>query len=127
MIESGVTLRRKTTDLIAPGETLRPLKDRIVVKPLGWRPSAIIEIAGSDRPTLRGTVVAAGPGTYPWIYNADRSQRKESKCFVPTQVKLGDTVELGGLEIGGYQFPEILIDGELHFVCQEQDVCWVNE
>ena len=123
--QSGVKLNRKTTDFVATGEVLRPLKDYLVIRPLQWNPSALIEVAGGDRHTLRGVVVSVGPGRYPWIYNTDRSQRRLSRSFVPTQVKAGDVVELGGLEINGYSFPEIMIGGERHFLCQEQDVCGV--
>lgn len=127
MIESGVRLDRKRTDYIPPDVTIRPLRDQIVVKPLEWEPSKVIQIAGDTRKPLRGVVVAAGPGTYPWIYNADRSKRWQSKQFRKTEVKPGDVVELGGLEIDGYSFPQILIGNEVHLICTEKDVACVHE
>jgi hypothetical protein len=44
---------------------------------------------------------------------------------IPTEVKPGDLVEVGGLELNGYQFPQVTIGSELHVVCQEQDVAMV--
>lgn len=123
-IEStGIRLDRTATDQV--NGTLRPLRDHIVVKPLNWQPSKIIQIAGDTRKPLRGVVVAVGPGVYPWIYNKDRSKRWPSKQFRKTEVKVGDTVELGGLENGGYSFPQVIIGTELHVVAREADVCGI--
>ncbi len=124
-MKSGVRLDRTGTDVAPAHTTLRPLRDHIVVKPLEWKPSKIIHIAGDSRKPLRGVVVAVGPGVYPWRYNRDRSKRWESRQFRPTEVKPGDTVELGGLENDGYSFPQVLIDNELHIVVREQDVCGI--
>lgn len=119
---TGIELDRSRTDVLPPGATLRPLRDQIVVRPLEWKPSSIIAIAGNDRRPLRGVVVAAGPGCYPKRYNRDRSKTWPSAQFRPTQVKVGDTVELGGLELGGYMFPQIMIDNVMHVICREEDV-----
>ncbi len=118
---SGVKLDRKSYDFIGAGERVRPLRDRIVVKQLPWRPSKIVEIVDRERLALRGEVVAVGPGTYPWKYNADRSKRWLSPHFVPTQVKVGDIVQLEG-----YAYPTVSINHETHFICQEQDVCFID-
>jgi co-chaperonin GroES (HSP10) len=122
---SGVRLERKTYDFIETEERIRPLRDYIVVKPLEWNPSRTIQIAGNTRRTLRGTVVAVGPGCYPKVYNRDRSKCWLSKAFRRTQVRAGDVVELGGLEIDGYSFPTISIGNETHIICREEDVCGV--
>ena len=121
----GKRLERRTTDFIGSTETIRPLRDHIVVKPLAWEPSKVIKIAGDTRKPLRGTVVAVGPGCYPKRYNRDRSKTWDSKVFQRTQVRVGDLVELGGLEINGYEFPQILINSELHIICREADVAGV--
>lgn len=112
--------------------TIRPLGDRIIVKPLEWRPSEVVEVVRHGRP-LRGQVVAVGPGAYPKKYrkdsNGNRASFKYSRHFRPTEVKPGDIVELGGLNIfdgRGYEFAEILIGTEKHLVCSEQDVCLVE-
>lgn len=124
MEQSGVRLTRQTLDFVS---TLRPLRDWLVIRPEEHKPKTSLAVVERQRETVRGTVVAAGPGTYPWKYNADRSKRWESKVFVATQVKPGDTVELGGWEIDGYAFPKVMMNGELHFMCKEQDVCGITE
>lgn len=125
MESSGVRLEGTRHEVIAPAERIRPLRDQIVVKPMEWNPSRTIQIAGNTRRTLRGTVVAVGPGCYPKRYNRDRSKTWDSKAFQRTEVKVGDVVELGGLEIDGYSFPQVLIGNELHVICREADVAGV--
>lgn len=113
------------------GTKLRPLRDQIVVKPLDWEPSKIIMIAGDRRKPLRGEVVFVGPGQRQKKYWRDakghRHKMGETGTVIPTQVKPGDVVELGGLEIDGYLFPTIIIGTEPHLICQEQDVCYIHE
>lgn len=128
---SGVAVDRRSLDLV-PGQSLRPLRDHIIVKPLEWRPSALIRIAGDTRKPLRGVVVAVGPGCHPWRYSADRSKRWQSKSFRKTEVRVGDEVELGSLPddalgITGYAFPQVLIGNEVHLVCREEDVCAIRD
>lgn len=123
---SGVRLSRETTDVLGAGERIRPLRDQLLVEPLDWQPSALIQVAGDERRPMRGIVRAAGPGCYPKIYNKDRSKCWDSKVFRPTQVKVGDTVELGGIEIDGYDFPQVMVDSRMHILCREEDVCFVE-
>jgi len=98
----------------------------MVVKPLDWQPSKILSDLGAkiiyQGNALRGEVLAIGPGCYPWQYNKDRSKRWESKQFRPTEVKVGDIVELGGLELRGYNFDKILWDNQEVIICTEKDV-----
>jgi hypothetical protein len=123
--QSGVRIERKAHDFIEASERIRPLRDYCVVRPLEWNPSRTIQIAGNTRRTLRGTVTAVGPGCYPWEYNRDRSKRWARKKLRPTDIKVGDIVELGGLEIGGYDFPIISIGNVPHVICREEDICGV--
>ena len=51
----------------------------------------------------------------------------ETGQVIPTEVKPGDVVELGGLEIDGYKFKTVDIDNLQHVLCQEADVCFVCE
>lgn len=114
-------------DYLPAGTKLRPLRDQIIVRALKWEPSAIIEVVDQTRKTLRGVVVAVGPGCYPKRYNKDRSKMWDSRAFRPTEVKVGDVVELGGLEINGYLFQTLVIGTELHVLCREEDVCVVRD
>ena len=91
-----------------PGEyQIRPLRDNIVLEPYAVRYSATLEVAHQTKP-LRGKVLAIGPGHYPKRYDhPDKHKRTktwDSKTFLPTQVQVGDEVELGGEEIEGYAF-----------------------
>jgi len=130
-MSEGVRIERRRLDMVSPQERIRPLRDKIVIKPLEWRPSRILHIAGNDRKALRGTVVAVGPG-----YREKKRYRNskgeviamgETGKVSPLDVKIGDTVELGGLEIDGYDFPQVLIGNEVHLICSERDVAGVVE
>lgn len=113
------------------GTKLRMLRDQILLKPLEWSPSTVIMIAGNERRPMRGKVVAVGPArrVRKYWYNAKREKYKvgETGQTVPTEVKPGDVVEIGGLELDGYRFEQVTIGDELHLICQEQDVCVVVE
>lgn len=112
---------------------LRMLGDRILLRPLPWEPSKVIEVVRHGR-ALRGEVVRVGPGIHPIckrVNQADGRKRVEySRHFRPTEVKVGDVIELGGLNIFdglGYQFTEVLVGNETLIVCSERDVCFVAE
>lgn len=107
--------------------------DRILLRPLKWEPSKIIEVVRHGRP-LRGEVVRIGPGIHPVskrVNQADGRRRVEySTRFRPTEVKEGDIVELGGLNIfdgKGYQFPEVVVGNETMLIVTERDVACVVE
>lgn len=130
MTSVGIRLDRKP-QYFPPGTVLRPLREKIIVKPLPWTPSSIIEIAGNKRAPLRGVVTAVGPGERVKVRwkNAQGQIYKigETGQVIPTSIKPGDVVELGGLERDGYQFDQILIGHELHVVCSEKDVCFIHD
>ncbi len=123
-MKEGVRLDSQPTNYISEG-SFRPLRDHILVKPLDWEPSKVIKVAGDKRKPLRGRVVAVGPGCFCWRYNKDRSKRWESAVFRPTEVEVGDIVELGGLERDGIPFPQLIIGTELHIIAREEDVCGI--
>lgn len=113
--------------------SLRMLGDRILLKPLDWEASQIITAIRQGRP-VRGEVVAVGPGIHPVSKRTklqDGRQRIDfSKRFQRTEVKPGDVIELGGLNIfdgKGYDFPEVIVDGIKHLIISERDVCGVRE
>lgn len=118
-------------DYFPAGTKFRPLRDQIIVKPLGWQPSKVILIAGDKRKPLRGEVVFVGPGQRKKKYWKDRNGQRckvgETGVVIPCEVKPGDIVELGGLEINGYNFPQLVIGTEPHVLCQEQDVVFIHE
>lgn len=119
---------------------LRMAGDRILLKPLEWEGTdvhgegSVLHVVRSGRP-LRGRVIEVGPGIHPVskrVKSDDgRKQRIEfSKRFRPTEVKVGDIVELGGLNIydgKGYNFPEVIYNGERCLIVTERDVAIVRD
>jgi hypothetical protein len=79
---------------------------------------------------LRGLVKAVGPGCYPKRYDhAEKGKRTkmwDSKRLRKTEVKVGDVVELGGSEIGGYSFDSFYWGETLHLMCREEDVAGIH-
>lgn len=113
----------------------------MLVRPLEWVPSRIIAAVRSGRP-VRGIVEAVGPGR---LYRKYRNKPAELRrhglvqeqreyvergTYIPVQVKPGDVIELGGLNVfdgQGYNFPQVIIGTERFLICQEQDVAFVHE
>lgn len=127
MSSSGVRIGNETLTYIAADKRIRPLRDQIIVEPLPWEPSSVIEVVTRSKP-LRGVVRAVGPGCHPMRYNGPKGRRTKSwraKCFRPCDVKVGDIVELGGLELGGYLHMSINWGGKEMVVCREEDVAGI--
>ena len=110
---------------------LRMLRDQILVRPLEWEPSKIIEVVRKGR-ALRGVVVAVGPGDYLKRRRPHPDGKRQivtrTTQFRAIEVKPGEIVELGGLNIFdglGYSFPEVVVGGVRHLICQEADVALV--
>lgn len=115
--------------------TLRMLGDRILLKPLDWDASRTIIAIRHGRP-VRGEVIAVGPGCYPNRYRTGKKDGKDyrksyaTKGFRPTEVKPGDIIELGGLNIfdgQGYIYQEVVIGTETHLIVSEKDVAGVRD
>ena len=88
---------------------LRPLRDRIVVKPLERPRSAVIAVVGEETPQV-GRVIATGPG-------------KHGKHGIqPLDVKVGDIVRFGADYLS---FPEYWEGNEKYLVLAEADVAGV--
>jgi co-chaperonin GroES (HSP10) len=108
----------------------RPLGDRILLRPLKWEPSKILDVVRHGR-ALRGEVMAIGPGHNPLKYGtrSDKTKKMDySKHFRPVDVKVGDVVELGGLNVfdgQGYQFPEVIVGTETMIIVTERDIAGV--
>lgn len=113
--------------------SLRMLGDRLLVKPLDWDASQVVIAIRRGRP-VRGKVLAVGPGIHPVSKRTNLPNGKRridfSKRFRPTEVKAGDIVELGGLNVfdgQGYAFPEVVVNGQHCIICTERDVCIVRD
>jgi co-chaperonin GroES (HSP10) len=139
MIDSpGTRIGNETNTIVPASASIRPISDKIIVEPFDWVPSRIIVLAGYQGKPLRGVVRAVGPGCYPlqyqdsltghWAFSVPKGRRKAmrpSKAFRPCDVKVGDTVEFGGLELGGYLFTTFLWGLKEMIIAREEDVCMV--
>lgn len=133
--QRGVQARADSLDFIPGNENIRPLRDRILVEALEVVHSRWL-IVPQGKP-IRGRVLATGPGRFRLAYNApkrydthpqDPNRRKrtkvwETKTFIPTEVKVGDIVELGVGTEGRWQ---AFYWGDKYCVIpQEADVCGI--
>lgn len=137
-LKFGVREGHESLYAIPASSRIRPLRDQIVVEPLSHNPSSVIEVVDNHTKPLRGRVLAVGPGCYPWLYKGkdgrwsqsvpkgERTAQKPSPAFRPCDVKVGDIVELGGLEIGGYLHPKVRWGDKEVVICREEDVAGVE-
>lgn len=111
---------------IRADQKIRPLRDHIIVEPLPVDHASVLQVFEGGKP-VRGIVKAVGPGHYPKIYDHPdkhrRTRMRDSKYFLPTEVKIGDIVELGSPQgMRGYNFPQIVWGNKIHIICREADV-----
>lgn len=126
---TGVRVGNECFDSLPASAKLRPLRDQIIVEPIAWPFSEIIEVVYTGRP-LRGRVLAVGPGHYRKLYDGRKGQRTkswDSHYFTPCDVKVGDVVQLGGLDLGGYLFQTVRWGSKEVVVCSERDVTVIEE
>jgi hypothetical protein len=133
--QSGKRLNDKSLNFIEG--RISPTEDWLLVKPLPPHLSQTIA-ADWNGEAVRGEVLAAGPGKYRNIHTRGfkvgkdgkpeqfRTVRK-SEVFVPTEVKVGDVVQLGGMELGGYLWKHVIVAGQDCIWCMEADVCFVED
>lgn len=130
MLDSpGTRVGNEILDFVPATATIRPLRDVIIVEPLPIDHGTSLSVVYRGKP-VRGTVLAVGPGVYPRRYDGPKGRRTKSwlaKCFRPCDVKVGDVVDLGGGEIGGYLFQTIRWGTKEVVICREEDVCVVRE
>jgi hypothetical protein len=126
----GVRLADKSVNFVRG--RVRPLRDQVIVKPLPLKLGDKLAADWQGAPVV-GVVQAVGPGCYLNIHEKGFKDGKpyrrvrQSKVFTPTEVKPGDKVHLGGMELGGYLFPQVWIDGAWCVLCREQDVAVLQE
>lgn len=128
LVKAGVELDRKRVEFIPEDAVIKPLGDRIFVRPLPAVTSALLHVVHESK-ALRGVVVAVGPGyrlkKYYKNLRGEVAKVGETGRVRPCDVKVGDVVELGGKEIGGYSFPKINIGNVEHIIAQEADVAGI--
>jgi len=130
--DGGVRIGNETDIVIPADQNVRCPSDKILLEILAWEPSKILEVVYKGKP-LRGRVIAVGPGRNVIKYDGPKGKRSKmwwGKVFIPTTVKIGDIVELGGLEQRGYLFSSYIRfrwgDKDC-MVVREGDVAMVTE
>ena len=94
---------------------LKPLQDRIVVKPDVREISSVIYIDNKEVDNM-GTVVAVGPG------KVRNGRREEMPISVGARVRFGTMNDDKGEEY--LKFPEYFEDGQRYLILSWQDVCF---
>jgi chaperonin GroES len=88
---------------------LKPLADRVIIKPLPaeekTKGGIIVPDTAKEKPVM-GEVIAAGPG-----------KRGDDGKLVPMEVKVGDKVLYGK-----YSGTEVTVDGEEYLIMRESDI-----
>jgi len=116
-------------DSVPASSHIRPLRDQILLEPIAWPFSDIIQVVYTGRP-LRGIVRAVGPGHYRKLYDGRKGQRTkswDSRYFTPCEVKVGDVVQLGGLDIQGYLFQTVRWGDKEMVICRENDITGIEQ
>jgi chaperonin GroES len=88
---------------------IKPLADRVLVKPLVSNektPGGIYLPDTAKEKPQEGTVIAVGPG-----------KTTDDGKIIPLEVKVGDHVLYGK-----YSGTEVMIDGEEHLIMRESDI-----
>lgn len=94
---------------------LKPLQDKIVVKPDTRVLSTVLIVENKEKDNM-GTVVAVGPGK---VINGRRQEMP---------VTVGDYVRFGTMGDNEYlKYFEYFEDGERYLVMSWQDVCFAQE
>lgn len=111
-------------------QLIRCLRDQMIVEPIGVDHGGMLAVIEHTKP-LRGIVKAIGPGHYPKRYDHPDKHRRtkywDGMRFVPTEVKVGDIVQLGSPQgERGYTFQSLYWGEKLHLICREADVVGVE-
>ena len=97
---------------------LKPLQDRIVVKPDTRELSSVIFVDNKEVDNM-GTVIAVGAG------KVRNGRREEMPIEVGARVRFGTMNNDRGEEY--LQFPEYFEDGHRYLIMSWQDVCFMED
>jgi co-chaperonin GroES (HSP10) len=97
---------------------LKPLQDRIVVKPDTRELSSIILVDNKEVDNM-GTVIAVGPG------KVRNGRREDMPVEVGARVRFGTMNKDRGEEY--LQFPEYFENGQRYLIMSWQDVCFMED
>lgn len=123
--ERGVRMTDENLTFIPADWKIKPLRDQMVVEPTDVVLSRILIIPPGGDP-VRGVVKAIGPGFYPKQYD-HRDKHKRTKVwegtqFVPTEVRVGQTVLLDP----HLKYEQFYYGDRIHIHCRQEDVCGID-
>jgi len=93
---------------------LKPLRDRIVVRPIERVKSQVIDVIMEELPNI-GEVLAVGPG------EIDKKGR-----LIPNPIEIGQRIRFGGME-DYLSYPRFEDNGEELIVMSWKDVCFIED
>jgi len=94
---------------------LKPLADKIVVKPDVRVLSSVILVNNKERENM-GTVVAVGPG------------KKINGCREVMPIQIGDYVRFGHMGDDEYlKYQEYFTNGQRYLIMSWQDICFLTD
>jgi hypothetical protein len=133
----GMSLNVETIEFIPASCVLKPLRDQMIVQPIDVIHSHVLIVPPHQSKLIRGKVLAIGPGHYPNIYidkngnrNAPKGKRTKigwGERFVPTEVKVGDIVNLDGRNTGKSAFDCFYYGDKFCLHAREADVAAVED
>ena len=127
VIDRGVRVTNALLTFVQEDEYILCTRDHVVIQPLEIDHGTMLALVYRGQP-VRGRVLAVGRGCYHKKYDGRKGQRSkswDSKHFTSCDIRVGDLVDLGGLELGGYLFTRI-IWGQLDVVmAREADIAIV--
>ena len=127
LIDRGVRVENALLTFVKDDEQIRCLRDHIVVEPLEIDHGTMLQLVYRGQP-VRGRVLGVGPGAFHKKYDGPKGKRSkswDSTQFTPCDIKRGDLVDLGGLELGGYLFTRIIWGSTDVVTAREADIAIV--
>lgn len=127
LIDRGVRVSNALLTFVREDETIRCLRDHIVVEPLDIDHGTMLQLVYRGQP-VRGKVLCVGPGRFQKKYDGPKGKRSkswDSKQFSICDIREGDLVDLGGLELGGYLFTRIIWGNTDVVTAREADIAVV--
>jgi hypothetical protein len=123
--DRGVTMTDENLVFIDADAQIRPLRDQMIVEPLDVIHSRILIVPQSGDP-VRGICRAIGPGHYRKQYDSREKHRRtkvwEGMQFIPTEVKIGQTVLLDP----HLKYQEFYWGDRMHIHCRQEDVAGIE-
>lgn len=92
---------------------LRPLRDKIIVRPIERVKSEVLHVIMAELPNT-GEVVAVGPG-----------ERNADNRLIPNPIEVGQRIRFGTME-EYLSFPRVTSEGEEFIVMSWKDVCFIE-